>query len=446
MNVIIGGAGEVGGHAAEVLSAAGHNVIVIDVSAKRLRALNDTHDVRTLLGHCAHLDVLREAGAERCDLMIASTQVDEINLLAAFVAKTAGARKTFVRVHHTANFALRGTVFARQLGIDELICPEHLTSLAIARTIRNPGSIALEEFGRGKLLMQRFPVANGAPAIGRKLSEISLPASARLATVEGSTGHVIADAGTMIAEGDFVTLIGEAKTFDTARKLFTKGKEKRRQIAILGETTIAVWLCRALRSRFFGVRLFVENRERAEEVSDKLGHVTVIEADPTDAATFTEEHIEKIDAFVAVTDDDERNILACAQAKALGVSSSIAVVERTKYLHLFPHVGIDHAFCPRAVAVKAIQPLIDVGPLRSLAVFADGTAEVYEIRPSKRAKILGHELRNIKLPPQAMIAAIRRGDEVYVPGADDQVLAGDTILVIAPCGIAEDLVKLFVAK
>ena len=140
MNVIIAGAGEVGGHAAEVLSAAGHNVTLIDLSAEALQVLDDRLDVRTLVGHCAHFRVLSEAGAAKCDLMIAATNIDEINLLSASVAKATGARRTIVRVHHTANFSLRGTPYAAQLGIDDLICPEHVTSLAIARVIRNPGT------------------------------------------------------------------------------------------------------------------------------------------------------------------------------------------------------------------------------------------------------------------------------------------------------------------
>lgn len=446
MNVIITGAGEVGGHAAEVLSADGHNVTVIDLSAERLRNLSDTLDVQTLLGHCCHFGVLRKADVDRCDLMIATTQTDEINLLAASVAKAAGAKKTIVRVHHTANFSLRGTPYAQRLGIDELICPEHLTSLAIARTIRNPGSIALEEFGRGQLLMQRVPVGAGAPADGKKLSELSLPESARLATVERDRTIALADAATTVVEGDFVTVIGMTKTFDTVRKLFNKDKVKRIHITIMGETATAVWLCRALKSRIFSVRLFVQNHERAEELSEKLGHVTVLDADPTDAATATDEHVGQANVFVAVTEEDERNILACAQAKAMGVATVMAVVQRAKYLHLFPHVGIDHAFSPRADAVKAILRLIDTGPIRSLATFADGTAEVYELRPSKRAKIIGHELRNIELPPQTMIAAIRRGDDVYVPGAEDQITAGDTVLVLGPRGIVDHLRKLFVTK
>ena len=446
MNVIIAGAGEVGGHAAEVLSADGHNVTVIDLSAARLRTLGDTVDLRTLVGHCSHFEVLREAGVDRCDLMIATTQVDEINLLSASVAKAAGAKKTIVRVHHTANFALRGTPYARQLGIDELICPEHRTALAIARTIRNPGSIALEEFARGKLAMQRLPVAPGASALGQRLSDLALPANSRIATVERGASASLAAANTTLAEGDFVTLIGETKSFDVARKIFCKDKEKRIHITVMGETTTAVWLCRALKSRIFSVRLFVSDHERAEELSQKLGHVTVLEGDPTDATTSTDEHIGKTDAFVAVTSEDERNILACAQAKALGVKTAIAVVQRAKYMHLFPHVGIDHAFSPRDDAVKAILHVIDTGPVRSLATFAGGIAAVYELHPSTRSQVIGHDLKNVKLPAQAMIAAIQRGDQVYIPGAEDQITAGDVLLVIGPVGISDDLRKLFVTK
>ncbi len=446
MNVIVAGAGEVGGHAAEVLSADGHNVTVIDLSADRLRALSDTLDLQTCVGRCTHFDVLQEAGASRCDLMIATTNIDEINLLAASVAKAAGVKKTIVRVHHTGHFSLQGTSYARQLGIDELICPEHLTSLAIARTIRNPGSIALEEFARGRLQMQRFPVAHGATVVGTKLSELVLPASTRVATVERGGEGSLADADTTLRDGDFVTLIGESKSFDAARKLFSKDREKRIHITIMGDTATAVWLCRALKSRVFSVRLFVQHRDRAEQLSAKLAHVTVLDADPTESTTSADEHIGKADVFVAVTEDDERNILACAQAKSLGVKTVIAVVQRAKYLHLFPHVGIDHAFSPRGDAVKAILHLIDTGPIRSLATFAGGVAEVYELHPSKRAKVLGSDLRNIGLPARTMIAAIRRGDKAYVPGAEDQITEGDTILVIGPCGIANDLRKLFVTK
>lgn len=446
MNIIIAGAGEVGSHAAEVLSANGHNVTVVDLSTERLRTLGDTLDIQTVAGSCTHFAVLRSAGIEHCHLLIAATQIDEINLLCGSVAKAAGAKKTIVRVHHTANFSLRGTSYARQLGIDDLICPEHHTSLAIARTIRNPGSIALEEFARGRLLMQRFPVAARVAAVGSKLVDLSMPTGARLATVERDGNASLANADTVLQEGDIVTLIGKSDTFDAGRKLFTKDREKRIHITIMGESSTAVWLCRALKNRVFSVRLFVKDRDRAEELSAKLGHVTVLDADPTDSTTSADEHIGKADAFVAVTVDDEKNILACAQAKTLGVKTTIAVVQRTKYLHLFSHVGIDHGFSPRDDAVKAILHLIDTDPIRSLAVFADGIAEVYQLHASKNAKVVGRDLRNVDLPAETMIGAIRRNGEVFVPGAEDQIAAGDVLLAIGPRGIAGDLRKLFFAK
>lgn len=443
MNVIIAGAGEVGGHAAEVLSSIGHSVSVIDLDESRLEQLDESLDVRTLRGHCAHLNVLEEAGIERCELFVAATQIDEINMLAAGLAKSAGAKRTFVRVHHTANFSLRNTDHARNMGIDEMICPEHLTALALARTLRNPGLIALEEFGRGQLIMQTLTVEKGAPAAGQCLADVKLPPSARLATVESETGAHIARASTRIAEGDQVTLIGQAQTFDQARRLFHKGRERHLGVSIMGETATAVWLCRALRGRSFSVRLFVEEHARAEELAEKLDHVTVLEADPTDAMVFAEEHLENVDAFVAVTDDDERNILACAQAKALGVPKAVAVVQRTKYMHLFSHVGIDHAFSPRSVAVNTLRAMIDVTQVRKLATFAEGVAAVYEVHPSRRGRVLGHELRNVELPPQTMIAAVQRGEAVVVPGAEDQILADDVVLVIGPVGLEKELSRSF---
>lgn len=452
MKIVIAGAGEVGSHAAEVLSHAGHSVTVIDRSAERLRTLDDKLDVRTLLGRCANLDVLREAGTARCGLMIAATDVDEVNLLTASWANALGAKKTFVRVHHTENFSLRHTPFAARLGVDELICPEHLTSLAIARMVRTPTAIAIEEFGRGQVAMQRIPVQDHAPSVGKRLLDVALPAGTRVAMIErpgrgASNGETfIADAHSAVMAGDVVTLVGEAKSFDVARRLFNKGKPTRKHVAVMGEGSTAVWLCRALKSRVFSVRLFVETHGRAEELAGKLGHVTILEADPLDPDTFLEEHISDIDAFIATTDDDERNIMACANAKSKGVTIAIAVVYRSTYVHVLPYVGVDYAFSPRSAAVKAIQNLINNDPVRTIAALADGIAEVYEVRPSSKAKVLGHELRHIKLPEQAMIVARRRGDAVCVPGAENTVAAGDTLLILARAGTGRKLKELFVHK
>ena len=446
MNIVIAGAGEVGQHAAEVLGEGGHNVVVIDKSAAKLRDLEERLDVRTLQGNCSHAAALREAGGDKCDLLVAATNVDEVNLLTASIAKGLGARKCLARVHHGAYFDQHGIDYAKHLGIDQLICPEYLTSLAIARTLHNPGALAVEDFARGLVAMQEFPVEDDAPAVGTTLRDLKLPPGIRLAQISRDGSTFMPAASTVVSKGDIVTLIGERATFEQGRKLFASGTSKRIHVVVMGGSTLSVWVCRAMNDRHFSLRLFEIDRARAEELAEKLTHVTVVQADPTDQDVCEEERLGDADAFLAVTGDDERNILASAQAKSMGVAMAIAVVKRSTYLHLLSHVGIDKAFSPRTVAADAIRKLLEAGPVQCLATLSQGTADVYEIRPTRRAPVVGKELRNVKLPPDCMVAAIQRGDKVTVPGAEDIIDFGDTVLLIGPHKIERDLKKLFAGK
>ncbi len=442
LNVIIAGAGQVGSRAAEVVSQAGHNLTVIELSEERLRTLDERLDIKTVLGNCTHMRLLREIGIEDCDLMIAATSVDEVNMLGASLAKVGGAKKTIARIHHSAFFELRDSPAAEAMGIDVMICPEHQTALEIARSLRTPGSIELEDFARGRIAMQRLAVEDNTPAVEHTLAEVALPPGARVAIIERGTEVFLARADTRIQPGDVVTLLGELDRFETARKVFQKGKLRHLNVVIMGGTSMAVWLSRALKSRLFSVRLFVTDRPRAEELADKLDFLTVINADPTDAAIFAEERLGEADAFLAVDADDERNILACAQAKSLGAKTCIAVIEQLTYSHLLEHVGIDRAFSPHVVAARFISKMVDARSARSLATLADGVAEVYDVAATATSPVLGHALRNVKLPAGGMVAAIQRGDNVRVPAADDTIEQGDRLLIIAGSGIERDLSKL----
>ncbi|HUU84013.1 MAG TPA: Trk system potassium transporter TrkA [Phycisphaerae bacterium] len=446
MNILIAGAGEVGRHVAEMLGAKKHNIVMIDTSARKLQALEDRLDLRTLRGNCAHAEVLIEAGAGKCDLLVAATNVDEVNLLSAAIGKGLGAKKCAARVHHAAFAEQRGFDYATHLGIDQLVCPEYLTSLAIARNLRNPGALAVEQFAKGRIEMQELPVEDGAPAMRTALQELRLPPGVRLAQVHRAGKSFIPKATTVIQPGDVVTLIGERAAFEQGRKAFTSGKSRRENVVIMGGSTMGVWLCRALKGPHFSVRLFEVDRERAEELSHKLEHVTVVHGDPSDPHVHEEERIGGADAFVAVTKDDEHNILASAQAKSLGVRRALASVERSAYHHLLSVVGIDKAFSPREEAAKELRKLLEAGPLRVLGTLAEGTAEVYEIQPTRRATAVGQELRNLKLPANCLVGAIQHGDAVKVPGAEDTVRHGDTVLLIGPHGLDRELKKLFADK
>ena len=443
MDIIICGAGETGSHAAEELAARGADITVVDRDAARLRAIEDRLDVATYTGNCAQADVLIEARAARADLLVAATDSDEVNLLCASIAKGVGARKTIARVHHRAFFEERAFAYQEHLGIDRLICPEYSTALAIARTLRNPGALAIEGFARGRIEMQEFPVSRHAPAIGKPLRDLVLPRGTRLAVITRKGGSFIPDAESSIEQGDNVILAGDAAVFQEARRLFHDEKGGRRRVVIMGGPPMAVWLCRALKDRDFAIRLFETDRARAEELAHKLEWVTVLNADPTDRSVFEDENLAQADVFLALLEDDEHNILGCAWAKSMGVAYASAVVHRRTYMHLLPHVGIDRAFSPRQVAVKEIELVADESGLRHLASLAEGIIDVYRVRVGESSEVVGRPLREIKLTPNWILTAIQHDADVRVPRADDTISAGDTLLVVGRHGREGTLKKLF---
>lgn len=444
MNIVICGAGEVGRHSAEVLAPAGHNITVIDQDASRLAEIDDAIDVRSLVGNGTQADVLIEAGTAKADLFIGATNIDEINLLAASVATAVGCERSIARVHHSAYFEAKGLNYADHLGIDHLVCPEFSTAQAIAATLRSPGSHAVENFARGSIEMQSITVSKNAKAVGVALRDLKLPASTLVAAVERGDQAFLPVADTQVEPGDIVTLIGDSNAFDKTLKLFKPDAGGRLKIMVMGGSTQSVWLCRELRNRNFAVRLFVLRPGRAQELAEKLPWVTIINGDVINSDILLDERIDQADAFVACTDDEETNILAAARAKSMGAKSAIAVLQRPTYLHLISHIGLDHAFSPRSTAVSEIERLLSGATVRQLAPLAEGIADVYEVRvPGLAKKVVDIPLKEVKFPARTIIAAISRGERVFVPGADNMMKAGDVVVVIGPPDCSRELKRLF---
>lgn len=448
MDIIIVGAGEVGRHAAEVLAADGHNIVMIDVSGDRLDALEDTLDVRTLRGRACDARVLTEAGVANCDLLVAATDADETNLLCAAIAKSLGAKKTIARAHHSTYRPGGSIDYGECLNIDTLIFPEHLTAIEVARIIRNPGALAIEHFARGQIEMQQLVVADDADALGKTLKDLrsKMPHGTLLGSVQRGNDLFIPTADTVLEPDDIITLLCESATFEKARKVFQTGHVPRRSMVIMGGSAMAVWLCRQFRGRNFSIRLFETDLARAEELSDKLEHVTVVRADPTNELTFAEERINEADIFVALSDHDEHNILAAVQAKSMGVELTIVVAHQSTYLDLLKQIGVDHAYSPRITAAREIQRIADVSPLQRVATLSEGVADVYQIVPHRDSAAVGQPLTNVEFPEGLMIAALQRGEKVWVPRATDRIEPGDAIVIIARHGIDKQLRKFFLGR
>ncbi len=443
MNIVICGAGHVGYHSAEVLAAAGHRVTVIDNDPTRLRAVQDTLDAATLDGSCSEPRILIEAGVGKADLLVAATNRDEVNLLAASLGKGLGADRVVARVHHRAFFENSVFNYAEHLGIDRLICPEYVAAQAIARSLRNPAAIAIETFARGGIEIQEFPVPAGAPAVGKSLSELRLPPHTRLVAISRDSFVSLPRANSTIEEGDVVILLSDKENFDAALEAFgAKGGGSRRRIAIMGGPAMTVWLCRALRSRRFSIRVFEEDAERAEELAEKLPWTTVINADPTDEAVFVEESLAQVDTFVALTNDDERNILGSAWVKSKGVGQAIAVVQRPQYAHLLQHVGIDRSYSPRSSAVSEIMNVLEERGLRRVTSLAEGVLDIFRARVEPDSEIVGRSLRDIPELGAWVVVAVEHGEDVTVPTAETVIQAGDTVLVVGPNGTDKKLAKI----
>lgn len=442
MNIIVCGAGEVGSHTAEELGRAGHSIRIIDREAEKIRAVEETMDVATLVGNCADADVLRKAGVETADLVLAATDNDEVNLLTASIAKGLGAKRSIARVHHSAFFDEHGLNYQWHLGIDRLICPEYLTALAIARTLRNPGAVTIESFARGQIEMQQFNAGTRGSAIGKRLMDVKLPPGTRLAMVKRGGEAMIPEATTVVVPGDSIILVGNADEFHDARKRFDDEKQTRRKIVIMGGPTMAVWLCRSLRHRNFAIRLFETDRDRARELAEKLDWVTVLNADPTERSVFEEEHIGQADVFISLLAHDEENIIAGVLAKTRGVTEVITTLQGSKYLDLVYDIGVDKIFSPKIVGVEEINHAIDDRPMRLLGTLAQGSVDVFRVIVDARSAAIGKRLREIPLSPNWVVAAIQRERRAYVPGAEDLVENGDTLLVVGKHGTEDTLMSL----
>ncbi len=448
MDIIIVGAGEVGRHSAEVLASAGHNIVMIDTSADTLETLEDVLDVRTLCGSACDARVLREAGVKESDLLVAATDADEVNLLCATIAKSLGVKKTIARAHHSTYHPTSGTDYAKRLGIDALVFPEYLTALEIARVVRNPGAMAIEHFARGQIEMQQLAVDDKAEALGQSLKALrpKLSRGTLVGTVERGNTVFIPDAETVIEVNDIITLLGETATFEDARKLFQRGKMPRRSMVVMGGSAMGVWLCREFRGHQFSIRLFEQSLTRAEELSAKLEHVTVLQADPTDLVTFREERIEDADIFIALSNQDEHNILAAVQAKSMGAGRSFVVIQQPRYLNLLEQIGLERAFSPRMIAAREIYRMADESPVQRMATLAEGVADVYQIRPTAGSSAVGQPLSEVQFPSGLMVAALQRGSDVHVPTATDRLEPGDEVVVIAKSGIQQELRRFFVGR
>ena len=446
MNIIICGAGKTGAHAAEILSATGADVTVIDECQALLESLADSLDVAILNGHPSASKILQAAGTDDADVVIAVTDDDEVNLLCASTASYMGADRTFATVTHSMYLDREPLDYSKIFSIDSLICPAFSTARAIASHLRNPAVMSVERLVGHTIEVQQFLVSKGAPGIGRQLSDVKLPGGARIAAITRKGETYLPTGVSTVDEGDEVLLVANANVFHDARRVFRTKDSGRRSVVIMGGSPVAVWLCRTLQNRGFSIRLFETDVERANELAEKLPWVTVIQADPTDPNVFTDEHIENADAFVALT-NDEHNILSCAWAADLGVKETYPVVSRKDYAPFVKAMGLTNTFSPSELAVEEIQKRLARKQMTRVTRLSGGQLAIYRIRVGKNAPVSGKPLSELDLMPNCMIIVLEHNEHLgVVPSAREVLEERDVVFVVVRGEYEDQLRNLFAVK
>ncbi len=343
MRILTLGGGTVGTWIADLLCRYRHSVTVVDIDPVHTKRINDELDVRAITGSASQSCILFQAGVMNADLCLAVTGNDEVNLVGASMAKAMGARRSVARVYAPVFRDLSTFDYQQHFGIDRLLSLEHLSAGELARNIRNPGSVIVENFARGQLEVQEVVIQNETSVVGLPLKQLGLPKGIRVGSIYREGQIWIAGADAVIKLHDRITLIGRREDIDEVKGLFQQGPIVTQNVVIAGGGETGYHLAQTLESEHFHVMLMEESSERCEFLASSLQRVTVVHADATRRSILEEERVGSADVFVACTGDDENNIMAGVEAREIGAKKIMAIVGRPDYANVVGKLGIDIA-------------------------------------------------------------------------------------------------------
>ena len=440
MRVIVAGAGEIGWYLAEQISAAGHDVTVIDSDEQKAGEITANLDVHVLCGTAASAAMLSEAGVDQTDLFVAVTSSDETNLVCASLARKLGAACSVARVDEAIYRKAPQISYREHFGIDELVSPEMLTALELASVVRNPTSLAVEHFARGTLEMQQVVADRSAQMVGTYLRELAMPEGVRIASIRRSEHLIIPTGNDLIEHGDRVTIIGKTEQIAQVRDGLEARKPSTTKVVIMGGGHTTLSLARRLHSRNFRLTVMERHSQRCQHLASHLPQATILHGDGTNLAFLKEERIDNADVFISTTASDEANIMSAIQAKNLGVKKVLVVIHRPDYAHLVEKIGIDRAISPRVVMAQEMLSLLNREKVFTLATLDDGKAEILQL-VVEGEDFVGHSLRELSLPEGVLVLSLRHGRDFIVPRADTAFQMQDDILVICRQAQREELVQ-----
>lgn len=451
MQVIICGAGRVGANIARYLAKAGNDVTVIDVSADLVRRITETVDVRGLVGAGSHPEVQKQAGASDADMIIAVTYSDEVNMVACQVAHSLFNVPTKIaRVRQQSYLdSAWSNLFSRDhMPIDHIISPEVEVAQAIERQLQVPGAFDMIPLADGKVRVVGVHCGEDCPVLNTPLRQLAGLFPDLHITVIAIIRHdkpTIPSGGDVMLAGDDVYFVCDTDHLTRAMAVFGHEEPEARRIIIGGGGNIGFGLAHRLeeRRKDFTIRVIESNPDRARLCAQGLDDAIVLEGDVLDPEILAEANISEAESFVAVSNEDEVNILSSLLAKRYGCQRALTLINKASYGSLVTTLGIDAVVSPHAITVSTVLQHVRRGRIRAVHSLRDGFGEIIEAEALQTSSLVGRPLRDARLPARVLLGAILRGDTVLIPRADTLVQAGDRVVVFAASDAVAKVEKLF---
>lgn len=451
MRVLICGAGQVGYGIAERLAAENNDVSVIDTEPALVQAIRDNLDVRGFVGHGAHPDVLAEAGAEQADMIVAVTLYDEVNMVACQVAhslfnvptKIARIRaQSYLRPHW-------GDLFTtNHMPIDVIISPEVEVGEMVLRRLAVPGAFDTVYFAEGNIVTLGISCDDDCPVVDTplaQLTELFPDLKAVVVGIRRGDRLFVPHSQDAMLVGDEVYVVCASDQVTRTLGIFGHEEQVANRVVIAGGGNIGLYVARTLESRNSAarIRIIESSRQRAVKIADDLRRTIVLNGNALDAEIQLEAGVAEADTLVALSNDDEVNVIACVMAKRLGCRRNMALLNNRSYPDFADMLGIDAVVNPRTVTVSKVLQHVRRGRIRRVHAVNDGLGEIIEAEALETSPLVGRPLRELNLPDGVRVGAIYRNGRVVIPEGDLQIRAGDHVILFAVADRVREVEQMF---
>ena len=450
MKIIILGAGQVGGTLAENLASEKNDITLIDTDTSRLRELSDRIDVKTIVGVGSYPQVMRDAGADDADMLVAVTNSDETNMVACQIAYTLFRTPTKIsRIRSNAYLKQTELFSADAFPIDVLISPEQVVTNYISRLLEYPGSLQVLDFADGRVQLVAVKAYYGGPLVGQTIATLKdhLPnVESRVAAVFRRNKAIEPRGNTVIEADDEVFFVAAKGHIKKVMSELRRTEDSYKRVIIAGGGNIGYRLARTL-EKDYRIKVIEHGEERAHYLSEHLSSSVVLLGSATDKSLLEEENIENTDVFCALTNDDEVNIMSSLLAKRLGARKVMTLINKAAYVDLVQGGMIDVALSPQQATIGSLLTHVRRGDVVNVHSLRRGAAEAIEAIAhgnKTSSRVVGRRVEEIQLPPSTTIGAIVREDEVLMPRSDVVVQSGDhVILFVMDKRHIQDVERLF---